>query len=641
MESKDKSDFFKRSATSIGVDYELSRIIEQEFSDSQREQATRLFRVFENPFLNLLLNARFTKFSKLDPASREKYLFNLASSTLALKRSAFQALKRLVIFTYYGFTPLGQSTNPNWEEIGYARRETDGIVSSKIPTISPEKDQVFECDVCVIGSGAGGSIISEHLSSAGWKVVVVEAGEYLASQEYSGQEYEMTRRLFEQRGRAATSDLSISLLEGSVGGGGTTVNWNTSIKPESWLLNEWGREGISELSSSKFDSCVSFVWEKLRVNKEESQLNPNNDVLFRGCKELGYKMPEDYDIIWRNAVGCKERCAYCSYGCQYACKQSTVAALIPESAASGCKFIFNANARTILMKEGKTSGVECIFNGKVNFQVKSRVVVVAAGSINTPAILFRSGLRKNVGYNLLLHPTTAVSGRFENPIKMWEGPPQTCKVTKGRNLDGKHHGYWLEAVPAHPGLFGSAIPWTGGRAHKELMVDMAHVCGTIVLVRESGSGRVKVDKRGNPICEYKLNSQDKASMMAGMLEAARILISAGAKKLYTLYWDGLEIESNSKTLGKSELDRFDAEVRKRGIIPNRISLFSAHIMGSARMGSEAISFCNDDAESYEASNLFIGDASVFPSSPGVNPMITIMSMAKRNAEKIDSILRSR
>ena len=147
----------------------------------------------------------------MDQESREKYLFNFASSFLALKRTAFQALKRLVCFTYYGYVPPGELSNPNWFDIGYmGRRPLPGGDIKAISTIVPSQDQEFQCDVCIVGSGAGGSIMAEHLSSAGWKVIVVEAGDYLTSEDFNGQEYEMTERLFEQSGRASTRDLSLS-----------------------------------------------------------------------------------------------------------------------------------------------------------------------------------------------------------------------------------------------------------------------------------------------------------------------------------------------------------------------------------------------------------------------------------------------
>lgn len=263
MESAQKSEFFRRSATSIGIDGELAGTIEEEFSEEQRKQIIRLLHLFENPLLNFLLNGKLARFSEMNQESRERYLFNFASSSLALKRTSFQALKRLVCFTYYGYVPQGEVDNPSWFDIGYRGREPlPGADTKVISSIVPEgQDYEFQCDVCIVGSGAGGSIMAAHLSAAGWKVIVVEAGEYLTSEDFRGQEYEMTERLFRQKGRASTRDLSFSLLEGRAAGGSTIVNWNTSIQPEAWLRKEWEKEGIF---SRDFDSDLEFIWKKLK-----------------------------------------------------------------------------------------------------------------------------------------------------------------------------------------------------------------------------------------------------------------------------------------------------------------------------------------------------------------------------------------
>jgi choline dehydrogenase-like flavoprotein len=642
--------FFNRSATSIGANTEMIRVIQEEFSTSQRAQLKSLFRLFENPFLNLVLNQTATRFSKLNQEEREDYLFKkFASSSIPVKRRGFQALKRLILFINYGFVPDGEKDNPNWKDIGYSGRKAyDGIKEGTKwfkPLLVEKEGQVHECDICIVGSGAGGSVFAEYLSSVGWNVIVVESGDYYAPEDFVGkQEYEMTGRLFEQMGRASTSDLSFILLEGRGLGGSTVVNWNSSIKPEMWLREEWQEmDGISGLTTADFEKNVEYVWQKLKVNRDESEPNQNNEVLFRGCRRLGYMTPEDYDVIWRNATGCGERCTFCTYGCQYGCKQSTSLNLLPEATLNGCKFIFGATVDHIVITNGRATGISAIYRGSKHFEVKCRAVVLAAGSINTPAVLLRSGIKKNAGRNLRLHPTTAVSALFDHPIRMWEGPPQTCKVTKYRDLDGNHHGVWLEAVPAHPALFAAASPWIDGRAHKQLMTEMPFSSATIILLREKASGKVAIDKQGKPICDYKMTNYDKDWMIKGIVETGRILIASGAKRLGTLHQDQLLIEAaqGSDLIG-SDLDRFESEVRKRGIVANKISLFSAHIMGSARMGKDqAVAFCDDNAESYEVPGLFIGDASVFPTSPGINPMITIMSMARRNAIRIDSLLKGK
>ena len=209
-------------------------------------------------------------------------------------------------------------------------------------------------------------------------------------------------------------------------------------------------------------------------------------------------------------------------------------------------------------------------------------------------------------------------------------------VTKHLNLDGTSHGFWMEAAPAHPGLFALSAPWPDGRRHKDFMRErFNHSTANIVLLREWSGGSVGIDKHGSAQVIYELEERDRRNMIQGIKETGRILAAAGAVGLSTLHSDLLEVASSNgnTSLSQNELDRFYDLVEKRGILPNRLMLFSAHIMGSCRMGAdESLVAVSVEGELLGVRNLFIADASVFPTTLGANPMITIMSMAKRTSE---------
>ncbi|HYB03719.1 MAG TPA: GMC family oxidoreductase, partial [Nitrososphaerales archaeon] len=506
------------------------------------------------------------------------------------------------------------------------------------------------CDVRIVGSGAGGSVLTYELSKAGLDVLVVEAGGYEISENFDQGELSMMSKLFDEYGTAATADLSLVLLSGRGAGGGTTVNWMTSIKPPLDVLKDWeDTYGIRGLSESQFQSDVDEVWNTLRVNVDESQRNGNNEVLWRGCKSLGYKEGRDYEQIWRNAVGCKERCAFCTYGCVYSCKQSTLLNYLPMAFHKGAKFLFDTKIERVIVEGGVAKGVE----GKLvlpstgrsfNVRISARAVVLACGSIKTPALLLKSGIKnKNVGKNLRLHPTTAVSGHFKDEIRAWDGPPQTVVVTKFLHSDRQNHGFWMEAAPSHPGLFSLSNPWVDGRTHKEYMKTwFNHSSANIVLLKEWGSGSVTIDKHGSAKVSYKLEQRDKKNMITGMKELASILVGAGAIGLSSLHSEGLNvIADDGERLTQKDLDLFCEQVETKGIEPNKVMLFSAHLMGSCRMSSsESLGAVNSEGELYGVKNLFIGDASVFPTALGVNPMITIMSLSKRTSRFIARRLAS-
>lgn len=645
---QDGSEFYRRSGSDLGVHAMLADAIVNSLQPANARDFRRILAVFESPLYNLALSGRPVSFSSLRPSERERYLQAWRDSPIALKRTAFQALKRLVLFlAYASIGPEGK--NPNWEAIGYPGPHSRPPIpipeATRLRPLTFDADTKTSCDVVVVGPGAGGSVIADELARAGYKVLVLEAGPYETSETFKQNEMRMMQKLFQQSGTAATKDLSFVLLAGRGAGGGTTVNWNTCLKPPARILTEWQAEyGIEGVAGQVFDGYLAEVWEKMEVNSLESQRNGNNGVLWDGCKSLGYKEGTDYHTIERNAVGCEQRCDYCTYGCIYAAKRSTAMNYLPSAQSNGAAFVFDARVEQVLIEKGVARGVVAACRSgarNVRLEVSARVVVVAAGGIETPALILRSGVDdKNVGNFLRLHPTVAVGGIFEKPINPWQGPPQTVAVWKFIDLDGSYHGFWIEAAPAHPGLFALSIPWVSGRQHKDFMKEYySRSSASIVLLRERSYGRVSVDKDGYPSVTYDLNSVDRSTLVRGMEETAKILAAAGATGVWTTHNDQVFAGDGKSRIGSTELDAFSATLRAKGVNYNRVMLYSAHLMGSCRMSSDPRTGPTaPTGELHSVKNLYVGDACVFPTTPAVNPMITIMAMSRRTAESIKASL---
>jgi choline dehydrogenase-like flavoprotein len=644
----DESAFYRRSASDLSVDELLADAVQNSMQPGNARDFRRVLSVIDSPLYNLLLTGRPVRFSRLDPAAREQYLASWRDSSLALKRTAFQALKRLTLFLAYASMD-AKGTNPNWAELGYPGASLDTPVLTADPLrLKPlhlDKDTKIACDVVVVGSGAGGSVIAEELAGNGYDVLVIEQGPYETSESFKQNEMRMMQKLFQQSGTAATSDLSFVLLAGRGAGGGTTVNWNTCLRPPARILSEWETEfGIDGVSGSTFSSYLDEVWRALNVSASESQRNGNNQVLWDGCRALGYSEGIDYHVIERNAVGCQQRCDYCTYGCIYACKQSTALTFLPSAQQRGARFLFETRVEHVVIEGGVAKGVTATFEsggGKHRVDIASRAVVVACGGIETPALLLRSGVGdKNVGRFLRLDPTVAVGGIFEKAIDPWKGPPQTVAVWKFIDLDGSYHGFWVEAAPAHPGLFALSIPWVNGRQHKDFMKQYyAHSSASIVLLRERSSGTVNIGQDGYARVSYDLGQADRTTLVRGMDETARILIAAGAVGVWTTHNDPVFIGDGKTKLKPGDLDVFSASLQAKGVDYNRMMLFSAHLMGSCRMSADpSIGPTAPTGELHSVKGLYIGDACVFPTTPAVNPMITIMAMARRTAEAIKTAL---
>ncbi len=644
------SEFYARSASALGVDSLLGDAVEDSLQPGNARDFRRVLTVFDSPLYNLVLSGRPVRFSKLDPRSRERYLQAWRDSPVGLKRTAFQALKRMALFIAYASMD-SEGRNANWNTVGYPGAHNNPPVPTPenllLSPLKVQQDTNLVCDAVVVGSGAGGSVIADELAEAGHDVVVLEQGPYETSETFKQNEMRMMQKLFQQSGTAATKDLSFVLLAGRGAGGGTTVNWNTCLRPPVRVLSEWEKEfGIDGMTGAQFEGYLEEVWKRIGVNADESQRNRNNEVLWDGCKALGYREGTDFHLIQRNAIGCEQRCDYCTYGCIYSAKQSTAVTYLPSAQRKGARFVFDARVERVVIEGGAAKGVVASVQTagrSCQLNVTSKVVVAACGGIETPALLLRSGVNdRNVGRYLRLDPTVAVGGIFERPIEPWKGPPQTVAVWKFIDLDGGFHGFWIEAAPAHPGLFALSIPWVDGRGHKEFMERYyARSSASIVLVRERSGGRVSIDKDGYAVVNYDLERADRDMLVRGMDETARILAAAGAAGVWTTHNSGLFAGDGKRRLTESDLDAFSTSLRREGVRHNRMMLYSAHLMGSCRMSADpSLGPTSPSGELHEVRNLFVGDACVFPTTPAVNPMVSIMAMARRTAESIKSTLRA-
>lgn len=618
-----------------GSDLDLVALIEEGLAEAPqhlRAQFRRLLRIMGNPVTNLVLAARPQGVAEMSASAAEAYLRSWATSRLPLKRAAFQALKQVISFLFYASHPPGEP-NPNWAAVGFTGHPP--VTPGPAPRITPitiTSDTHLETEVCVIGSGAGGSVAASELSRAGCQVLIVERGGYYSQSDYNGDEYEMLRRLSLGKGLFGTADGAFGLLAATCLGGSTVVNWCTSLRPPQDVLDEWERgHGIDGASGPRFLAAMEAVESRLNVNTLESQHNPNNQVLVNGARALGYRL----ETIPRNVRGCDD-CGPCVYGCARGAKQDALVTYISDACQAGARVLVRCRAERVLVRRGEVTGVEATATDPATGQehrvtIRCKTVVLAGGAIFSPALLLRSGLGNAMtGRGLRLHPVTACLGIYPDPIRLWSGAAQTATCTEFTRVRGMH-GFWIEASPGHPGLSAMALPWTGGEEHKRQMARLAHTAALIVLVRDSGSGRVDLTPDGHPRVRYALNAQDRLLMLRGLEEMCKIHMAAGALEVASLHNKGVRVRRDEP----GAVARFAAGVRREGIRPNALALFSAHLMGGLPMGADSRRAAVDPSGMlYGVRNLYVADASILPSAPGVNPMIAIMAMALRVARMI-------
>lgn len=628
-----------RLAALCAADLDLADHIEQLIDELANDAEKRMLRVFlrviELGACNYVMAGQPKPFSRLSLDQRTAVLRAWSRSRYPMARRAFQSLKRLSLAVFYALMPDDQP-NPTWAALEYpGPPESVPDAPRTITPLEVTAPLTLHTDVLVIGSGAGGGVMAAELSAAGLDVIVAEKGDYHAEGDYHGREYASSEQMYERRTLLTTHDYSVSLLAGSTLGGGTTVNWTTSLRPPEDVLYEWQREyGFSGATGADFQHSLDAVSQRIHVTTEESPLTPLNSHLEAGCRALGYTA----EVIPRNVQGCVD-CGFCGYGCRYGAKQSTLKTYLHDACQRGARILVRAHVDRVLIERGMAQGaaltVTAADGQRHPVTVKARAVVVAAGAIHTPALLRRSGLgHVHIGANLHLHPASVVFSQFEEPVRGWYGAPQTRLCQQFADLDGRGYGVRLETAPIHPGLAAAAFPWQSGAEHKRHMQRIAHYANLIVLTRDEHGGRVTLDRRGQPVLHYRLHPDDARHLLRGLQEAIRIHAAAGAQCIH-----GPHQGMPGYTAGKTDLRAFLRQVQQAGLAPNTLGLFSAHQMSTCRIGgSSALGAVKPSGETYEVKNLFVADASVFPTASGVNPMLTVMATAHYLAQGIKARL---
>ncbi|HEY2740369.1 MAG TPA: GMC family oxidoreductase, partial [Thermoanaerobaculia bacterium] len=601
--------------------------------------------LLETPVLPLLLTGRARGFSALSQEEAERFLLALGNSRLPLLRTGFQALKRLATFLFYSLLD-ADGENPTWPGIGYTASSRPPARPPALRLTAVRAPAAFECDACVIGSGAGGAVIAAELAAAGRRVIVLEAGAGLQASDFEQRELPGFQSLYLDAGLTASRDLGMAILAGGALGGGTTVNWQTSLPLPDEVRAEWAeRSGCRHFVEESFTQSLAAVMARLHAGTAESVINPNNATLRDACEALGHR----WTLLSRNAQGCDpEQCGYCVFGCRVGGKQSTAVTYLADAQSDtlgggAARIIARCRAERVCWRDGRVTGVEAVateaetgaqYPMQIAVKITAPLVVVAAGSLHSPALLLRSGLDlPALGRHLYLHPATSVAGVYEQPIEPWKGPPQSVMCDDFSRLSGLY-GFRLEAVPAHPGLLALATPWHGAREHRQEMQKSAHKGSWVVLVRDRSGGRVRAGRDGRPVIDYRPDREAHAHLRQGVAAAARLHLAAGATELLALHSRPHQLRRGAG-LSPADIDTFCDRLATSPQDRNRAPIFSAHQLGTCRMGSDRRqAVCDENGQVFGVRGLYIGDGSAFPASSGVNPMITIMALAHHTAQRI-------
>jgi choline dehydrogenase-like flavoprotein len=632
----DPDGFWARRASDLGVAESFAALIDS-LGEAERKEFRQLLDLLGSRLLGVTWLGPLKPITDLTPEQRETLLQRWALSPLPQLRKGFATLKGVAAMFFYGDSAPG-TPNPNWAALGYPGPPNASPAPPRsIEPLTPERDVTLRCDTVVVGSGAGGGVIAGELAEAGHDVIVIEKGPYVDRDGFTQREAETMGALYEQQGALATKSGSVSVLAGSCLGGGTTINWAGSFRTPDYILRQWAENhDAPHFRSPAFQEGIETLERAMHVGADRgTRHNPQNQALWDGCTALGYhvgeiprnQLPPQSEAEW-------ERIGFSPFGDRDGLKQGMLATYLQRAVEHGARILADTTVERVTIRNGRATGVVGTYDGadgrRVRVTVEAERVVVAAGAIHTPALLMRSGVEHpHLGRHLFFHPTVAVAARYPERMNAWYGPMMSAVSNEFAKLDGLY-GPKLETPPTHAGLLGLALPWRSGEQHKTVMQHAAHIGSFIVLTRDRDGGRVTADKSGRPVLHYSLSTFDRDHLLRGIAEACRIHLAAGAEEVY---FPHNTAPTYQRVHGEAELERFLADIPSWGWKANRFPLFTAHQMGTCRMGGDAKRHpVTPEGEVRGTRGLYVADASCFPESSGVNPMLSIQAIAHYTAQ---------
>lgn len=492
------------------------------------------------------------------------------------------------------------------------------------------RKQTLDCDVVIVGSGAGGAVVAHELAEAGQRVIVLEEGPYIAPETYQAwRPSESMRHIWRDGGMTVAfpwgDGPAINVTMGRVVGGSSVLTGGVCFRTPDHVLDEWVRDRhLPDLSPHHMEPFFDEVERDVHV------VTVPDAMRSRGVRRFGQGLDTGYGHqlkpIRRNTIDC-EGYGQCNFGCPKGAKQSVDVAYLPKALRNGAQVISDCLVERVLMKGGRAVGVK----GHLlrdhrrargpSIEVRAKRVVVACGSWHSPLLLRRSGIgrrNRNVGRHMTLHPAFKMLARFDEPIEGWKGALQSAYTDAFED-----EGLTIMSLFIPTGVLAATMPGFGATLARRA-ADIPNLAIMGGIIHDEGGGVVRRGPGREPLVTYRMHPRDRASIPTIVRRMADIFFEGGAKEVF-LPVLGAEPQT-ADSLKKFPLEK----------LPGRqFECTSQHPLGSCRMGPSAKSSVTDDhGRVWGTEGLYVADGSIVPTSLGVNPQVTIMAMALRVARKI-------
>jgi choline dehydrogenase-like flavoprotein len=505
--------------------------------------------------------------------------------------------------------------------------------------LGPLPDRI-DCDVAIIGSGAGAGITAELLARAGLQVVMVEEGPLKTSADFRQSEAEAYPSLYQESAARKTGDKAVNILQGRCVGGSTTVNWTSSFRTPDTTLDYWQKRfGLDSYTGDALAPYFEQAERRLNIGPWLTPPNENNDLLRRGAAKLGIPAA----AIMRNVKGCWNL-GSCGLGCPTNAKQSMLVTTIPTALDLGARLLVETRAERFELANGKVTGLSCIAvapNGAAlegpgrATRITARHYVLAAGAINSPAVLLRSQAPDPhgvLGSRTFLHPVVMSAAVMPQKVEAWQGAPQTIysdHFLETQPIDGPI-GFKLEAPPLHPVIFASTVQGYG-QQQADMLRKFPHTHVLLALLRDgfheqSSGGKVSLRSDGSPVLDYELNDFVMDGARRALLAMMEIQFAAGASEVLPVH--ELASPYTAWTQAKNAVETMQMK-------PLLTKFVSAHVMGGCAMaGTASLGVTRPDGRHWQLENLSVHDGSIFPTSIGANPQLSIYGIVNRLAQAL-------